>query len=131
MTTAAITERTLGASEILVHYLARHMVRLIEFDGPVDAALLEQAARRMVQQRPMLRSRIVQPDPEQRPHFVLEPELPPLFKVHERRDASHCVEVFNEELNTPYNMAEDAVVRIHLLKAPEQGGEIILTCPPR
>ncbi|MEM1434583.1 MAG: condensation domain-containing protein [Pseudomonadota bacterium] len=129
MSTAAISERTLGASEILVHYLARHMVRLIEFDGPVNAELLEEAARRMVQQRPMLRSRIMQPDPEQRPHFVLEPELPPRFTVHERRDAEHCIEVFNEELNTPYNMAEDAVVRIHLLRAPAQGGEIILTCP--
>ncbi|MEM6709855.1 MAG: condensation domain-containing protein [Pseudomonadota bacterium] len=125
----ATQERTLGASEILVHYLARHMVRLIEFDGPVQPELLKQAAERQVALRPMLRSRIVQPDPAQRPHFVLESELPPTFTVHERRGPGHCVEVFNQELNTPYDMSTDAVVRIHLLKNPDQGGEIILTCP--
>lgn len=129
MTTTATQERTLGASEILVHYLARHMVRLIEFDGPVDAQLLRQAAERMVQRRPMLRSRILQPDPEQRPHFALEESLPPSFTVHERRGPEHCVEIFNLELNTPYDMSRDAVIRMHLLRNADQGGEIILTAP--
>lgn len=126
---AATTERTLGASEILVHYLVRHMVRLIHFDGPVNIELLEKAANRMIQQRPILRSRIVQDDPSQRPHFVLEDELPAAFTVHERQGPDHCIAVFNDELNTPFDMTKGPAVRIHVLKNPERGGEIILTCP--
>lgn len=121
--------RDLGASEILVHYLQRHLVRLIQFDGPVDADLMEQAFGQIISKRPILRSRILEREGG-RPYFVHDAETKPSFIVKERKGDGHAVEVFDDELNDMFDPALDLPMRAQLLmKSDGPGGELLVSCP--
>ncbi len=125
--------RTLGASEYLVyllhkHFGATHLVRLIEFDGPVDPALMERAFRQMVARRTILRARVPATGPAERPFFVFDDTRAPSFTVRERRGPEDWVGLFDDELNTRLGVDGEPPIRAQLLASDEPGGELLLSC---
>lgn len=121
--------RELGASEILVHYLQRHLVRLIQFDGPVDAEIMEKAFHQIISKRPILRSRILEREGG-KPYFVHDSETVASFIVKERKGDDHALEVFIDELNDMFDPAADVPMRAQLLvRSDGPGGELLLSCP--
>jgi hypothetical protein len=120
--------RQLGASEYLVYLLEQPLVRVIEFDGVVDPALMERAFRQMVARRPILRTRIPTPEPGARPFFVIDDSEPPSFSVRKRSGPLHWIDVFNEEMITPLGGAARPPIRAQLLRSDEPGGELLVAC---
>jgi len=126
--------RNLGAEE---HLLLRvleadggsRLVRVVEFEGPVDAALMETAFRHMVARRPILRCRITRGEPGEVPFFVMDDSLAPAFSVVERRGPDDWVREFHRELNTPgLGTYGQPPVRACLLASDEPGGELLVSC---
>ncbi len=125
--------RDLGASEYLVYLIHKHagtthLVRAIEFDGPVDPALMERAFRQMVDRRLILRARIPPTAEGEWPYYVLDDSTPPSFVVKPRQGPNHWAELFNEELNQRCGVDGDPPIRAQLLMSDEPGGELLLTC---
>jgi|GEM_PF-5730769 len=122
--------RELGAIEYLLDTMEQqaggHLVRVVDFDGPVDPQLLETALRRLVARRPLLRTRIDRSG-DGRPVFVLDDGVAPEFSFVERRDADHWIREFDEQLNTRISVDGDAPVRVRVLASGDPGGEIIVS----
>jgi NRPS condensation-like uncharacterized protein len=124
--------RELGAEELILDTMEHrfggaHLIRVVDFAGPVDAELLETAFRRLVDRRPLFRSRIDRSGTG-RPVFVIDDDVIPGFMVVEREDDDHWIREATEELNTPITVADDTAVRARLLVSEgHDGGEIILT----
>ncbi|MFN8037323.1 MAG: condensation domain-containing protein [Acidimicrobiia bacterium] len=122
--------RELGATEFLMDAMEQrggiHLVRMIDFDGPVDVEVLETAFGQLVARRPLLHVRIDRAG-QGRPVFVRDDSVSPPFSVVERRDPSDWVREFDEELNTPISLDGDAPVRVRVLASDDPGGEIIVT----
>ena len=128
-TSGGKTVRQLGASEYLLHLLDQHLVRLIQFDGPVDPSLMERAFRQMVDRRPILGLRIPAVASGERPWFVSFDEAPaPSFSVRARKGPDDWMGVFNDELNTKIGLNGEPTIRAQLLMSDEPGGELVLTC---
>ncbi len=125
--------RSLGASEYLLHLLeekasASHLVRVIEFDGPVDPALMERAFRQMVARRPILGVRLPAAEAGERPVFVFDDSRAPSFTVRERHGPDDWLGAFNEELNLRIGVDGAPTIRALLLTGDEPGGELLVTC---
>ena len=123
--------RELGAVEFLLDTMEQqqgggHLVRIIEFEGPVDPQLLERAFRQLVARRPLFRTRIDRSG-DGRPVFVLDDGVRPEFSIVERQSADHWIREFDEQLNTRISVDGDAPVRALLLASEEDGGEIIVS----
>ena len=123
--------RELGAVEFLLDTMEQqracgHLVRIIEFEGPVDPQLLEQAFRQLVARRPLFRTRIDRSG-DGRPVFVLDDGVRPEFSIVDRQSADHWIREFDEQLNSRISVDGDALVRARLLASEEDGGEIIVS----
>jgi hypothetical protein len=123
--------RELGGVEFLLDTMERqqaagHLVRIVEFEGPVDPQLLERAFRQLVARRPLFRTRIDRSGGG-RPVFVLDDGVRPEFSIVDRQSADHWIREFDEQLNTRISVDDDAPVRALLLASEEDGGEIIVS----
>ncbi len=122
--------RELGATEYLLDTLEMqgggHLVRVIDFEGPVDVQLLETAFRQLVARRPLLHVRIER-SAGARPVFVRDDAVSPEFSAMERHGPDDWVREFDEQLNTPISLDDDAPVRVRVLASRDAGGEIIVT----
>ncbi len=123
--------RQLGATEYILYLLEQesmaHLVRMIDFEGPVEPAVMERAFRAMVARRPILRARIAQQGDE-RPFFALDDREPPEFSVIERTGPDDWRWVFDGELNRRIGFNGQPPIRVHLLASERPGGELIVTC---
>ncbi len=102
-----------------------HMVRMISFDGRVDAAVLERAVARTVARVPLLRCRIARPLGE--PPFFERVDAAVPFTVVERDGDDDWHAAFEHELNTSLPADGEALVRCRLLASADPGGEIFLS----
>ncbi len=102
-----------------------HIVRVIAFEGALDAELFERALHRLVERRPLVNTRIVRP-PEQAPYFARCTQWPELT-VTERVDGEHWRAEFERQLSTPVGVAGDPMMRVRVLIG-EGGGEVVLSC---
>ena len=123
--------RELGGVEFLLDTMERqqtagHLVRVIEFEGPVEPQLLDRAFRQLVARRPLFRARIDRPGGG-RPVFVLDDGVDPEFSIVDRQSADQWIREFDEQLNTRISIDGDAPVRALLLASEEDGGEIIVS----
>ena len=122
--------RELGATEYLLDTLERqgggHLVRVIDFEGPVDVQLLETAFRQLIARRPLLHVRIER-SAGARPVFVRDDAVNPDFSVVARSGPGDWVREFDGQLNTPISLDDDAPVRVRVLSSDDAGGEIIVT----
>ncbi len=123
--------RQLGATEYVLYLMEQqsmaHLVRMIDFEGPVDPEVMERAFRAMVARRPVLGARILQ-DGEDRPFFVLDDHEPPEFSVIGRSGPDDWRGVFDDELNRQIGYEGQPPVRARLLASDGPGGELIVTC---
>ncbi len=126
--------RDLGASEYLVYllnkaYASSHLVRVFEFDGPVDPALMERAFRQMIANRPLLQTVIPATGEGEWPYLSLEEGSPPAsFTVRQRNDPTEWIGLFGDELTTQLGVDGTPPIRAQLLMADGQGGELLLSC---
>ncbi len=127
--------RDLGASEYLVYLLEKnagssHLVRVIEFDGPVDPALMERAFRQMIDRRLLLRARVHEPEDGTRPYLVLDESVAPAFTVTTWQGPGQWITRFNDEINAAIGVNGDPPMRAVLrMAAAGPGGELLLSCP--
>jgi hypothetical protein len=120
--TAAIERvRELGAGEHILDNLEQgcgaHLVRVIDFEGPVDDQLLTRAWQRLIRRGPILQTRIDRSG-ERRPFYVLDPSLMPELRVVERQRVDDWTRVFDHELNTPIAQDDGPPVRATLVASP-------------
>ena len=127
---AAERVREFGAVEFLLDTLEQqaggHLVRVIDFEGPVDPQLFETAFGRLVARRPLLHTRIDRSG-RGRPVFVLDDGVAPEFSFVERRGADDWIREFDEQLNTRISVDDDAPVRVRVLASEGGGGEVIVS----
>lgn len=120
--------RDLGALEFGVEMLERvgsgHIVRVIECDGRLDLASLEEALHDLVARMPLLRTRIVRP-PDAMPYFAPN-DARPAVSVEERRGPADWVAAFHQQLNTPFD-EDGPLVRVQALTSDEEGAEILVS----
>ena len=124
--------RDLGASECLVYLLNKgygssHLVRVFEFDGAVDPALMERAFRQMVARRPLLQTTIPPTAEGEWPYLRLD-DSQPSFTVRPRTGPTQWIDLFSDELTTQLGVDGDPPIRVQLLTSDEPGGELLVSC---
>ena len=103
-------------------------MRLIEFDGSVDAGLMERAFRQMVARRLILRARVPATKPGVRPFFVVDDSVAPVFSVLDGAGPTDRIDVFHEELNTQLGVDGDPPIKGRLLVSDQPGGALFVSC---
>ena len=123
--------RQLGFQEMvfdeLEQFAGGHLVRVIDFEGPIDPAIMETALRQLVRKRPLLGTRIVR-DEDSRRWFVRDEREPPLFRVVDRHGPHDWVREFNRELNTQLGTNGMVPIRLCVVASDRPGGELVMSC---